>query len=49
MSTVRKDRDYKNSYLNDYRRVGADYPLTSYTSKNFTRQLWRQSWTAKYT
>ena len=43
-----EDRDYKNSYLNDYRRVGPDYPLTSYTSKNFTRQLWRQSWTAKY-
>ncbi|MFZ1813918.1 MAG: pilus assembly protein TadG-related protein [Rhizobiaceae bacterium] len=43
-----EDDDYQNNYLNDYRRVGADYPTTSYTSRNYTRQLWRESWTAKY-
>jgi Flp pilus assembly protein TadG len=43
-----EDSDYRNSYLNDYRRPGPDYSQTTWTYGNFTKQLWRESWTRKY-
>lgn len=43
-----EDDDYRNSYLNDYRRVGPDYSQSSNTYGSYGEQLDRQSWTAKY-
>ncbi len=43
-----EDKDYANNYLSDYRRPGPDYTFSNYTSGNYTRQLWRESWTRKY-
>lgn len=43
-----EDDDYRNNYLDDYARPGPDYPKTSANSGNYTRQIRRQSWTAKY-
>lgn len=43
-----EDDDYRNSYLNDYRRTGTDYALLPENSGSSGEQHDRQEWTAKY-
>lgn len=43
-----EDRDYKNNYLNDFRRSGTDVTPTSSNAYNYTNQYDREMWAAKY-
>lgn len=43
-----EDDDYRNNYLNDYRRVGSDYSVRRRNSRSNTKQHMRQDWSTKY-
>lgn len=43
-----EDRDYKNSYLNDFRRSGTDVEPTSSNAYDYSSQHDREAWAAKY-
>ena len=43
-----EDNDYRNNYLNDYRRVGPDYSANSGNMGSHAKQHRRQDWPAKY-